>query len=193
MKKYTQEEYNKFEMDDVNNIRFCPTGDYSNIKLFDRCEFGDGCKFGEHSIFGFGCTFGSGCEFGGYSNFAQWCEFDENCTFERNCNFSLGGSFGNGGSFGVSCEFASNHNFGSNCDFENRRVKNGSYIAVEGIGIKRKIYFFADENKELFVRCDVFFGTSDEWLGDIKNSEFDSKFISNYTLALELAKIELLD
>ena len=45
MKKYTQEEFNKFEI--VDGYRQCPRGDYSLINTFGHFnEFGDGNKFG---------------------------------------------------------------------------------------------------------------------------------------------------
>ena len=50
MKKYTLEDFEKFEKDDNDRI-ICPTGDYTEIKQFpgycsfgERCSFGVGCK-----------------------------------------------------------------------------------------------------------------------------------------------------
>jgi hypothetical protein len=44
MKKYTQEEFDDFEV--VDGVRICPTGDYSLIKRFGKvCSFGEGCEF----------------------------------------------------------------------------------------------------------------------------------------------------
>ena len=55
MKKYTQEEFDAFDV--INGVRMCPTGDYSDINAF-----GEGCSFGE------GCRFGEGCSHEGLTN-----------------------------------------------------------------------------------------------------------------------------
>ena len=60
MKKYTQEEFDAFDV--INGVRMCPTGDYSDINAFgEGCSFGVGCSFGEWCSFGVGCSFGEGC------------------------------------------------------------------------------------------------------------------------------------
>jgi len=61
MKKYTQEEFDAFDV--INGVRMCPTGDYSDINAFgEGCSFGVGCSFGE------GCSFGKGCSHEGLTN-----------------------------------------------------------------------------------------------------------------------------
>ena len=55
MKKYTQEEFDAFDV--INGVRMCPTGDYSDINAF-----GEGCSFGV------GCSFGEGCSHEGLTN-----------------------------------------------------------------------------------------------------------------------------
>lgn len=60
MKKYTQEDFDKFEI--IDGIKQCPTGDYTNIELFAK-----GCSFAE------GCSFAKGC------SFAEWCSFAKGC------------------------------------------------------------------------------------------------------------------
>ena len=69
MKKYTQEEFDAFEVDEYG-YKICPTGDYTEIKSFgewcsfgERCSFGEGCSFGERCRFGERCS----CEFGEFS------------------------------------------------------------------------------------------------------------------------------
>ena len=53
MKKYTQEEFDGFEID--AGRRICPSGDYSLITNFsERCSFGEECSFGE------GCSYENG-------------------------------------------------------------------------------------------------------------------------------------
>lgn len=54
MKKYTQEEFDNFEVDEYG-YKICPSGDYSLISNFGEC-----CRFGEWCSFGECCS----CEFG---------------------------------------------------------------------------------------------------------------------------------
>lgn len=45
MKKYTQADFDTFEVDKVGR-KICPTGDYTAIKGFgEQCSFGEGCYF----------------------------------------------------------------------------------------------------------------------------------------------------
>ena len=41
MKKYTQSDFDNFEVDE-NGYKICPSGDYTQIS-----SFGEGCRFGE--------------------------------------------------------------------------------------------------------------------------------------------------
>lgn len=62
MKKYTQADFDAFEV--IDGIKQCPSGDYSDIRVFgERCSFGKGCSFGECCSFGERCSFGKGCSF----------------------------------------------------------------------------------------------------------------------------------
>ncbi len=46
MKKYTQADFDAFEV--IDGIKQCPSGDYSDIRVFgERCSFGKGCSFEE--------------------------------------------------------------------------------------------------------------------------------------------------
>ena len=55
MKKYTQEDFDNFEVD-RGGYKICPVGDYTAIGSFGEwCRFGARCRFGE------GCSFGEGC------------------------------------------------------------------------------------------------------------------------------------
>ena len=41
--KYTQQDYDNFPV--IDGIKQCPTGDYTEIKVFaKRCSFAEGCK-----------------------------------------------------------------------------------------------------------------------------------------------------
>tara|TARA_R110000744_G_scaffold196214_1_gene315460 strand:- start:543 stop:773 length:231 start_codon:yes stop_codon:yes gene_type:complete len=73
MKKYTQKEFNKFEI--VDGYRQCPQGDYSLINKFgdnnafyDFNEFGDSNEFGDFNEFGIDNRFGDCNEFGDGNN-----------------------------------------------------------------------------------------------------------------------------
>lgn len=62
MKKYTQADFDAFEV--IDGIKQCPSGDYSDIQTFgEQCAFGACCSFGECCSFGVGCAFGGGCSF----------------------------------------------------------------------------------------------------------------------------------
>lgn len=149
MKKYTIEDFDKFER--VGGYIVCPSGDYTAIKDFPKfCRFGNGCIFGER------CSFGAGCSFGAWCSFGEWFEFGELCSFENN------------------------------------RVKNGRYFACDKIGSeKRKTYFFANENNEMFVRAGCFFGTMDEFIDRVKKVHKGTKYEKEYLMACELAKVVL--
>ena len=71
MRKYTQEEFDQFPVDEFGRKR-CPTGDYTLIEAFPgRGFFGDGCTFGKLCLFGESCYFGHGCTFGWYCSFSK--------------------------------------------------------------------------------------------------------------------------
>ena len=65
MKKYTQADFDNFEVDEYGRT-ICPTGDYTAIK-----SFGEGCRFGE------------GCSFGEWFSFGEWCSFGKWCSYEN--------------------------------------------------------------------------------------------------------------
>lgn len=80
MKKYTQADFDAFEV--IDGIKQCPSGDYSDIRVF-----GEGCSFGGCCFFGKGCSFGKGCFFG------KWCSFSECCYFGGCCSFEEKGEY----------------------------------------------------------------------------------------------------
>ena len=74
MKKYTQADFDAFEV--IDGIKQCPSGDYSDIRVFGkRCSFGNRCSFGEW------CSFG------------KWCSFGEDCFFGEECSFEGKGEY----------------------------------------------------------------------------------------------------
>ena len=63
MKKYTQADFDNFEVDEYGRT-ICPTGDYTAIKSFDEwCSFGALCRFGGRCSFGALCSFGEECSY----------------------------------------------------------------------------------------------------------------------------------
>ena len=64
MKKYTQADFDAFEV--IDGIKQCPSGDYSDIQIFgEDCSFGERCSFGKWCSFGEDCSFGEECSFEG--------------------------------------------------------------------------------------------------------------------------------
>ena len=81
MKKYTQADFDAFEV--IDGIKQCPSGDYSDIQIFGAwCSFGEGCSFGERCAFGEQCAFGACCSFGECCFFGEGCAFGGGCSFE---------------------------------------------------------------------------------------------------------------
>ena len=80
MKKYTQADFDAFEV--IDGIKQCPSGDYSDVQIFgERCSFGEQCSFGKC------CSFGEWCSFG------KWCSFREDCFFGEECSFEGKGEY----------------------------------------------------------------------------------------------------
>ena len=162
MKKYTQADFDAFEV--IDGIKQCPSGDYSDIQIFGEwCSFGACCSFGEGYSFGAWCTFGACCSFGKQCSFGEWCSFGEGCSFGACCSFGEGCSFGECCSFGACCSFGEGCAFGGGCSFEDKGEYIGDYpfLAFVGFGsrIGSKVYFFNLQDG-IYVRCGC-------WLSDI--------------------------
>lgn len=147
MKKYTQADFDAFEV--IDGIKQCPSGDYSDIRVFDKkCSFGEWCSFGGNSF--------GGNSFGGNS-FGDSCSFGERCSFGKCCSFGRDCSFGEWCSFGEYCSFD------KKCSFEGKGEYIGDYpfMAFVGFGsrIGSKVYFFNLQDG-IYVRCGC-------WLSDI--------------------------
>ena len=80
MKKYTQADFDAFEV--IDGIKQCPSGDYRDIQIF-----GEWCSFGEC------CSFGEGCAFGAWCSFGEQCSFGEGCSFGGGCSFEDKGEY----------------------------------------------------------------------------------------------------
>ena len=186
MKKYTQADFDAFEV--IDGIKQCPSGDYSDIQVFSEdcsfgawcsfgedcsfddwcsfgvcCSFGKGCSFGRGCSFGESCSFGEECSFGVCCSFGKGCSFGERCSFGESCSFGEECSFGVCCSFGKGCSFGERCSFGRGCSFEGKGEYIGDYpfLAFVGFGsrIGSKVYFFNLQDG-IYVRCGC-------WLSDI--------------------------
>ena len=168
MKKYTQADFDNFEVDEYGR-KICPAGDYTAIKSFGEwCSFGEECSFGEGCSFGGRCSFGEGCRFGG------WCRFGAGCSFGGWCSFGEGCSFG------------------TLCSYENGAVKNGRYVAVDRIGREnRKAYFYIDDNGNMFVRAGCWFSDMAAFKERVKKVHAGTIHEKTYLAACELAELML--
>jgi hypothetical protein len=190
MKKYTQEEFDNLDI--VNGVRQCPTGDYSNIKIFGKqcsfgedCSFGRWCSFGKRCSFGEWCSFGKQCSFGEDCSFGRWCSFGKRCSFGEWCSFGKQCSFGEWCSFGKQCSFGEWCSFGKRCSFGEwcsfgKQCSFGEWCSIcenELSGFKmRNISGLGDSNQTLYLwetvngyycQTDYFFGTESEFVEDV--------------------------
>ena len=99
MKKYTQSDFDNFEVDE-NGYKICPSGDYTQISSFGedcsfgvlcafsvKCSFDKRCSFDERCYFYNNCQFEDSCSFGDECKFEEFCVFGEECTFGEYCTF----------------------------------------------------------------------------------------------------------
>ena len=174
MKKYTQADFDNFEVDEYGR-KICPAGDYTAIKSFgERCIFGEWCRFGAECSFGERCSFGEECSFGAVCSFGEECSFGERCRFGAVC------------SFGERCRF------GAWCSYENGAVKNGRYVAVDRIGSEnRKAYFYIDENGNMFVRAGCWFSDMAAFKERVKKVHAGTIHEKTYLAACDLAELML--
>ena len=168
MKKYTQADFDNFEVDEYGR-KICPTGDYTAIKSFgEGCHFDTGCHFGARCIFGEGCSFGERCIFGELCIFCARCIFGEQCIFDELCRF------------------------GELCSYENGAVKNGRYVAVDRIGREnRKAYFYIDDNGNMFVRAGCWFSDMAAFKERVKKVHAGTIHEKTYLAACDLAELML--
>ena len=180
MKKYTQADFDNFEVDEFG-WKICPSGDYTTIK-----GFGEGCRFGEWCSFGEACSFGERCRFG------EWCRFGKQCSFGAGCSFGTGCRFGERCNFGKRCRFGAVCSFGEECSYENGAVKNGRYVAVDRIDSEnRKAYFYIDENGNMFVRAGCWFSDMAAFKERVKEVHAGTIHEKIYLAACDLAELML--
>lgn len=195
MKKYTLEDFKKFERNKFGYI-ICPSGDYTQIKEFPACcSFENWCDFDEHCSFGKECNFGKWCYFGENClfyygcNFGDWCDFGSGCRFGEDCDFGNENRFREGCHFGVGCYFGETCIFYPGCTVEDgKELKN--YTKIEGTGSERRCtYFYQLTDGSIYVRCGCFAGYEDEFLSAVKETHEGTVYERQYHLALELAKL----
>ena len=192
MTKYTQADFDNFDVDDYGH-KICPAGDYTAIKSFDTgCSFGEGCHFGTWCRFGEECRFGERCIFGALCIFGTWCRFGEECRFGERCIFGEGCIFGEVCRFGEGCRFDEWCRFGEECSYENGAVKNGRYVAVDRIGSEnRKAYFYIDDNGNMFVRAGCWFSDMAAFKERVKKVHAGTIHERTYLAACDLAELML--
>jgi len=161
MKKYTQKDFDKFEV--VDGIVQCPTGDYSSISVFTKL-----CSFAKH------CSFAKDCFFAKYCSFAEYCSFSERCSFSEYCSFAQG------------CSFAERCSFAKGIKIEGYH-KLIAYIGIDRIGSRLgKTYFFKCKDG-LFVRCGCWFGTMEDFTARVKETHPTGRFRKEYDMAIDYA------
>lgn len=108
--------------------------------------------------------------------------------FGECCSFGEGCSFGEWRSFGEWCSF------GEGCRFERGRVSDGRYMAVDRIGSeKRKTYFFADRDGNIFVRAGCWFSDLSAFKERVRDVHKGTRHEKEYLAACDLAELMLME
>lgn len=103
-------------------------------------------------------------------------------------------SFGEGCSFGDGCSFGEGCSFGRWCSFERGRVSYGRYVAVDRIGMeKRKAYFFADKDGNIFVRAGCWFSDLSAFKKRVRDVHAGTRHEKEYLAACGLAELMLME
>ena len=91
-------------------------------------------------------------------------------------------------SFGEKCSF------GERCSFERGRVSGGRYVAVDRIGReKRKTYFFADKDGNIFVRAGCWFSDLSAFKERVRDVHAGTRHEKEYLAACDLAELMLME
>ena len=103
-------------------------------------------------------------------------------------------SFGERCSFGECCGFGERCRFGEVCSFEGGRVSGGRYMAVDRIGSeKRKTYFFADRDGNIFVRAGCWFSDLSAFKERVRDVHAGTRHEKEYLAACGLAELMLME
>ena len=90
--------------------------------------------------------------------------------------------------FGECCSF------GEGCRFERGRVSDGRYMAVDRIGSeKRKTYFFADRDGNIFVRAGCWFSDLSAFKERVRDVHKGTRHEKEYLAACDLAELMLME
>ena len=90
--------------------------------------------------------------------------------------------------FGECCSF------GEWCSFERGRVSDGRYMAVDRIGSeKRKTYFFADRDGNIFVRAGCWFSDLSAFKERVRDVHKGTRHEKEYLAACDLAELMLME
>lgn len=109
-------------------------------------------------------------------------------------SFGEGCSFGEDCSFGEWCSFGAWCSFGKVCSFEGGRVSGGRYVAVDRIGReKRKTYFFADKDGNIFVRAGCWFSDLSAFKERVRDVHGGTRHEKEYLAACGLAELMLME
>ena len=102
--------------------------------------------------------------------------------------------FGECCSFGEGCSFGERCSFGEGCSFERGRVSDGRYMAVDRIGSeKRKTYFFADRDGNIFVRAGCWFSDLSAFKERVRDVHKGTRHEKEYLAACDLAELMLME
>ena len=96
--------------------------------------------------------------------------------------------------FGERCSFGEGCSFGEWCSFERGRVSDGRYMAVDRIGSeKRKTYFFADRDGNIFVRAGCWFSDLSAFKERVRDVHKGTRHEKEYLAACDLAELMLME
>ena len=99
-----------------------------------------------------------------------------------------GGDYTRIKSFGKWCRF------GEGCNFEGGRVSCGRYVAIDRIGSeKRKTYFFADRDGNIFVRAGCWFSDLPAFKERVRDVHAGTRHEKEYLAACDLAELMLME
>lgn len=97
-------------------------------------------------------------------------------------------------SLGAGCSFGEWCGFGEGCSFERGRVSCGRYVAVDRIGReKRKTYFFADRDGNIFVRAGCWFSDLSAFKKRVRDVHAGTRHEKEYLAACDLAELMLME
>lgn len=97
-------------------------------------------------------------------------------------------------SLGAGCSFGEWCGFGEGCSFERGRVSGGRYVAIDRIGSeKRKTYFFADRDGNIFVRAGCWFSDLSAFKERVRDVHAGTRHEKEYLAACGLAELMLME